>query len=112
MRADPRCLTRFSIMLYTCWFMSPLAAAPLTPPNEPKENNFYVCFDKRRINTIDYSPLLEYQRYQYTGCVISRIPCCDYMIKDKDCPPRPLNLFAWFNNYPDALNAFYRCAYS
>ncbi len=104
---------------YNCFFfllmaylIAPAHATPLTPPGEPKENNFYVCFDKRRVNIIQYAPLVQYKKYQYTGCIISRIPCCDYKIETPNCPPRPLNLFAWFNNYPDALNAFYRCAYS
>ena len=85
---------------------------PLTPPHEPKDNNFYICFDKRRVNTIHYVPLLNYHKYRYHGCMISRTSCCNHKILEKDSPSTPLKLFGWFDNYPDALNAFYRCAYS
>jgi len=85
---------------------------PLTPPNEPKDNSFYICYDERRVSTVIYDPFINYDKYQYVGCMISRTSCCNYEVQQKNTPPTQLKLFGWFDNYPQALNAFYRCAYS
>ena len=87
-------------------------AEPLTPPHEPVNNSFYVCYAERRVDTIIYSPLLTYQKYQYHNCMISRTNCCNHVIERPNRPPQKLQLFGWFDNYPQSLNAFYRCAYS
>ncbi|MDA9271822.1 hypothetical protein N9Q05_00345 [bacterium] len=87
-------------------------AAPLTPWHEPKEDSFYVCYTERHIHYSIRAPLNTYRKYKYTGCSIARIPCKARCVKKVNCPPVKLHLFDWFNNYPQALNAFYRCAYS
>lgn len=87
-------------------------ANELTPADEPKDDSFYVCYEKRCLNTVSSTPLLRYKSYKYIGCVISRLPCDMYCV-DKSChPPKRLKQFYWYNNYYDALNSFYRCAYS
>lgn len=85
---------------------------PLTPPHEPKDNSFYICYDERRVSTVIYDPFVNYEKYQYVGCMISRTSCCNYEVREKNKLSTPLKLFGWFDNYPQALNAFYRCAYS
>lgn len=90
---------------------SVLNAAPLTPPCEPKDDSFYVCYNERHINYSIRAPLATYRKYKYLGCSISRVPCDATCVKKINCQ-HTLKLFDWFNNYPQALNAFYRCAYS
>lgn len=87
-------------------------AASITPPQEPKENTFYVCYAERHVNTSIRAPLNIYRKFKYTGCSISRTPCKTLSITKVNCPQAKLKLFDLFNNYPQALNAFYRCAYS
>lgn len=87
-------------------------AHPLTPPHEPKEDSFYVCYDRCYVHHSIRAPLNTYRKLRYKGCVISRVPCNASCVKKKHCPPVPLKLFGWFNNYPQSLNAFYRCAYN
>ena len=94
------------------FFVSYAGAASLTPPHEPKENSFYVCYEQGRVHHIVKAPIANYRKYQYLGCSITRTPCYASCVKGAHCPPFPLKLFGWFNNYPQALNAFYRCAYS
>ncbi|WP_133129476.1 hypothetical protein [Legionella yabuuchiae] len=85
---------------------------PLTPRDEPKADSFYICYEKRCPNNVTMTPVVKYTRYKYIGCVISRLPCHLYH-GDKFNPNHgPLKQFQWVNNYPDALNSFYRCAYS
>jgi len=87
-------------------------AGPLTPPREPKENSFYICYERCRIKYSIKAPLALYRKYQYVGCTIETRPCDDICkTKNKVCRYK-LKLFDWFDNYPHALNAFYRCAYS
>ena len=109
MRVDLKGLILLSAALCVAGFA---AANSLTPPREPKENSFYVCYEKCRIHHTVRAPLATYRKYQYLGCTISRTPCDASCVKRANCPPYPLKLFGWFNNYPQTLNAFYRCAYS
>lgn len=94
-------------------FSSQLSALPLSPRDEPKADSFYICYEKRCPNNVERTPTYKYTRFKYIGCVISRLPChlycCD---SSKDRAVKPLRQFQWVNNYPDALNSFYRCAYS
>ena len=87
-------------------------ARPLTPPNEPKEDSFYVCYDRCYVHHSVRAPLNTYRKLKYAGCMISRVPCNLSCAKKGRHPSAPLKLFGWFNNYPQTLNAFYRCAYS
>jgi hypothetical protein len=122
-----------------------LLPANLTPPNQPQDNDFYVCYQKRfpKQKITLKGTCIAYHKLRYLGCIISRTPCHKLGIKKKDCisaistvqrnlcengtvipgQPRIINqkicssvrrykLFYWFNNYLDALNGFYRCAYS
>lgn len=87
-------------------------ALPLTPPDEPKADSFYICYEKRCPNNIIDS-YVRYTRYKYVGCIISKVPCHLYCgDKFASGPPTPMKQFQWVNNYPDALNSFYRCAYN
>ncbi len=109
MRTYLNCLTVFYIAF--C-LMGNARAVPLTPQREPKDNSFYVCYEQYRIHHSVRAPLSTFRTYQYLGCTIIRTPCQAICLKKEKCPPVPLKLFGWFNNYPQALNAFYRCAYS
>lgn len=100
------------------WLSGSLNANRLTPPDEPKDDSFYICYEKRCPNTVTASPPVlmipgtSYTQLKYVGCMISQIPCeaiCDDKFK---AHPIKLKQFSWANNYPQALNAFYRCAYS
>lgn len=102
------CLTWLMLLGVACF----ANASPLTPPHEPKDDSFYVCYEGCRINYSVRAPLVTYRKYKYLGCSITRIPCDAACVKKVNCPPVKLKLFGWFNNYPQALNAFYRCAYS
>jgi len=116
---------KWLVLLCAGWFFTGHASAELlTPPNEPQDNVFYVCYTKR---VIEYSirpqlsaevsqtlSRLVYHKYKYKGCIISRTSCCDLALKvrkshQQSCKMKPFGLF---NNYPQSLNAFYRCAYS
>lgn len=108
----------FGILFFLC---SHSHANSLTPPNEPQNNSFYVCYKTYRTHHSVAAPLSVFRKYQYLGCIITREPCYKIRVKTKFCPlpyaknqccpRRVLKKFGWFNNYPDALNAFYRCAY-
>ena len=93
-------------------FASLAYAKPLTPPHEPKDDSFYVCYESCRVFHSTRAPLATYRKFKYLGCSISRTPCHVSCIKKTNCPPVKLKLFGWFNNYPQSLNAFYRCAYT
>ena len=123
-------------LLSLAWIVTGFTATiPLTPPHEPKDDSFYVCYLKCRINYTVHAPMLAYKKFKYLGCMISRVPCANICVKNASypqvklstmshkpcgsncvakmsCAPTKLKPFGWFNNYPEALNAFYRCAYS
>lgn len=84
----------------------------LTPSHEPKDESFYVCYVSRDLHHPISHVLLLYRRYKYHGCIISKDPCYKLYAKKPHCPVNRLKRFGWFNNYFDALNAFYRCAYN
>lgn len=131
----------------------------LTPPDEPRNDSFYVCYKHSRTQTIIHAPLANYKDIHYMGCMIDTRPCASILIKhskkctqtvrithlvpcanqaskitnqpckacvkhskvklcptvivkQQACPAQCFKQFGWFNNYPQALNAFYRCAYS
>ena len=87
-------------------------ALPLTPEDEPKADSFYVCYESRWYNNVEEG-LIKLIHYKYLGCIISKVPCHLYCgDKFTAGPSKPLKQFQWFNNYPDALNSFYRCAYN
>jgi hypothetical protein len=91
----------------------PSHALPLSPVDEPKADSFYICYEKRCKNDTSVTPALRYTRYKYIGCVISRVACHLYCCDNsKERAQKPLKQFQWVNNYPDALNSFYRCAYN
>lgn len=104
-------------------------ADPLTPPNQPVDDSFFVCYQYRSPH-LKSCRILRYFRYKYRGCIISKIPC-NAIPLPKICAPKEIlikktatvvtapvccvatyKLFYWYDNYPQALNAFYRCAYS
>ncbi|AHE66490.1 hypothetical protein [Legionella oakridgensis] len=87
-------------------------ALPLTPPEEPKADSFYICYEKRCPNNVIEGPIKRYTKYKYIGCIISRLPCHLHCGDKFNARATPLKQFQWVNNYPDALNSFYRCAYS
>lgn len=89
-------------------------AAGLTPIHEPHDNSFYVCYQKCQIQYKLHAPLATFKKYHYIGCTIQSTPCHCPCTQEERCQSyRPkLKLFDWFDNYPQALNAFYRCAYS
>lgn len=119
----PKYILSFCLIFFIC---AKGQSESLTPPNEPKNNSFYVCYKTYKVHHSVAAPFTLFRKYQYLGCMISRQPC--YMIGAKNkpypvvhpnnkcypqkcCPQGGLRKFGWFNNYPDALNAFYRCAY-
>lgn len=108
-------------------------ANPLTPPHEPRDNDFYVCYAHRFTKVEICKGCIKYRKFKYEGCMISRAPCStipikckaaphqkspkiamdkDAGIKQKGCLRPAMKQFYWYNNYPQALNAFYRCAYT
>ena len=90
-----------------------LHALPLTPVEEPKADSFYICYEKRCPNNISQGVFMNYTKYKYVGCIISKTPCHLYCgDKGTAAPNTPLLQFQWVNTYPAALNSFYRCAYS
>ncbi|OGV41513.1 MAG: hypothetical protein A3F46_00230 [Legionellales bacterium RIFCSPHIGHO2_12_FULL_42_9] len=136
MCAYRKLLVLLSLALFTASYAT---VNLLTPPHEPKDDSFYVCYLKCRINYTVHAPMLAYKKFKYMGCMISKAPCDTICVKNPSCHPaklikmsrkpcvsncvtkivtqityRPVTLksFGWFNNYPQALNAFYRCAYS
>jgi len=109
MRVYQKSVAALSIALYA---INVAHAESLTPPYEPMNNSFYVCYLERRVDSVVYTPLAAYEKYQYTDCIISRQNCCTHIIERPNRPPQKLQLFGWFDNYPQSLNAFYRCAYS
>lgn len=134
-------LTRLVITGMSFFPATLLYASSLTPPHEPHDNSFYVCYKQCHIKRSLYAPLAVYHKYQYRGCMISRKPCTTMVLRKKhcsipvvtmptckscatakpcatilrkqvSCPPITMKSFGWFDTYPQALNAFYRCAYS
>lgn len=111
------------IVMGTVWLFATTANAnPLTPPYEPHDNVFHVCYEKRVVEysiramssalVSDMKSPLRYQKYKYVGCSISRTSCCELKTNKAHHRPCRLKPFGQFNNYPQSLNAFYRCAYS
>lgn len=104
----------------------------LTPPAEPKDDSFYICYEKRFPNNVytqgptprsnsrrpcatfssGKAIFPDYVTYKYIGCIISRLPCHLYTSDKFHAHALPLKQFQWMNTYPKALNSFYRCAYS
>lgn len=86
----------------------------LTPPGEPKNDSFYICYENRLPNEATHAVFSRYCTYKYLGCVISRVPCHLICGDEKfgKSAPKPRHQFQWVNTYPKALNSFYRCAYS
>jgi len=76
----------------------------LTPANQPRNNSYYVCYQQRHTAQRSYRLVYTYDRFRYSGCVISRQKC-QHRRKNR-C------YFGWFKTYYQAKNAFYRCAYS
>lgn len=106
------CFERFVLLGVIFLGMGYAHAASLTPPHEPRNNSFYVCYERCHIQHSVRTLIATYRKFEYTGCTISRQPCRAICFKKSGCPPHPLKQFGWFNNYPQTLNAFYRCAYS
>jgi hypothetical protein len=82
-------------------------AKGLTPSDQPLNDSYYVCFQTRlpvHSSRFGYPP---FKQIHYKGCVITLDECLNHG-KQKE----KLHQFGWFNNYNDALSAFYRCAYS
>ncbi|MDP3704840.1 MAG: hypothetical protein Q8R24_02885 [Legionellaceae bacterium] len=104
-------LNYLTVLYLALFLIGDANAVPLTPQREPKENSFYVCYETSRIHHSVKAPLSTFRKYQYLGCTIIRTPCNAICLKKEKCPPVPLKLFGWFDTYPHALNAFYRCAY-
>lgn len=94
-----------------CFFLAlfnlEAGAKGLTPENQPLNDSYYVCYHKRlsvNASRFGYPP---FKQLHYKGCVITLDECLNHG-KQKT----KLQQFGWFNNYNDAVNAFYRCAYS
>lgn len=92
--------------------MNAVAARALTPPEEPRDDSYYICYEKRFPNTVTHALLPNYTTYKYIGCTISRLPCQLYCGDKFHARPEHLRQFQWMDTYPKALNSFYRCAYS
>lgn len=135
-------LPRKIVMLFVLMFcMVTTHAVPnnLTPQHEPFDNSFYVCYAKCCNDYTVITPFAAYRKRHYQGCMISRKPCSAHRLKHKECvrtvrrvcetdkngkklPAKnivsvhcaypSLQLFSWFTTYPQALNAYYRCAYA
>lgn len=75
----------------------------LTPPNQPQNNRYYVCYKARSYEAQD--KFSRYYKYHYHGCIITTLPC-----KYKGGTHN--KYFGKFDTYKQTLNAFYRCAYS
>lgn len=126
---------RFFLLLFfalNVLMLSHANARSLTPPNEPKDDSFYICYEKRfannvmpqvpsvrkncvgacLINGISHTIFPTYVTYKYIGCIISRLPCHLYTGDKFHARPEHLKQFQWMDTYPKALNSFYRCAYS
>lgn len=107
------------------------AMRSLTPPAEPKDDSFYICYEKRFLNNVTtqepipctrgtgacarrntHTILPMFKSYKYIGCIISRLPCQMYTGDKFHARPAHLRQFQWMDTYPKALNSFYRCAYS
>ena len=104
---------KHTMVLSALFLMSNYAqSGPLTPVEEPKADSFYICYEKRCPNNVTRGLLTDFTRYKYVGCVISKLPCHLYCGDKFKAKSKPLRQFQWVNNYPAALNSFYRCAYS
>ena len=104
---------RFKTILFACVLLSGIVQADhLTPTDEPKADSFYICYEKQCPNDVTRGPLTNYVRCKYIGCMISRLPCHMHCGDKFNPRPYPLKQFQWVDNYPDALNSFYRCAYN
>lgn len=106
------CLKEIVLLTLSMLYANTLIADTLTPAYEPRDDSFYVCYAKCRVNYSLRAPLATYRRLKYSGCIISRKPCDDLCYKKVNCPAVKLKLFDWYNTYTAALNGFYRCAYS
>ncbi len=105
-------MRRLGLLSVFLGMFTPLHAENLTPPNEPHDDLFYVCYKKCRDNYTIRAPLAGFTHHQYLGCVIQRTPC-DKVCHPHCAPPHPsLHLFGQYNTYQQALNSFYMCAYS
>jgi hypothetical protein len=103
----------FIILFIAALMMNNVSALPLSPVEEPKADSFYICYESRCPNDVHEGLLVKYIRYKYLGCLISKVPCHLYCgDKFTPGPAKPMLQFQWVNNYPDALNSFYRCAYN
>src|SRR5437879_323506 len=101
------------LTIYTLFFtMGTAVAGSLTPPEEPKNDSFYICYEQRLPNDIAYDVFAKFTGFKYIGCIISRLPCHLYCGDKFHAQPANLKQFQWVNTYPKALNSFYRCAYS
>jgi len=102
------------MMIFTAVFLMTdyVQALPLMPVEEPKADSFYICYEKRCSNNVTEGLIAKYTRYKYVGCVISKVPCHLYCGDKFKAQSTPLLQFQWVNNYPAALNSFYRCAYN
>lgn len=107
-------MRHFSQYLMFCLFLAAQAAhaLPLSPIDEPRADSFYICYEKRCPNDVSDAPVYRYVRYKYIGCIISKTPCHLYCGDKFHANPGPLKQFQWTNNYRDALDSFYRCAYN
>lgn len=133
-------LIQILLSTFLCFMSLCVNANSLTPPNEPSNDSFYVCYKECIKDHTMMTLFLDYELHHYVGCMISRVPCFSYVLKQKKCystektmccnvkngtKPQErkkiivrqcykdhLKQFGWFNTYPKALNAFYRCAYS
>lgn len=111
-------MPRMMLLVVTSLLTCQVLANRLTPPNEPRDDSFFICYQKRCPITISVSPPVlmipgsHFTKYKYVGCIISRTPCDAICEKKRKGPPIKYKQFSWASNYPQALNAFYRCAYS
>lgn len=105
-------LTQAKCSRLSCLPANDATTKKLTPPHEPKTDSFYVCYKDCAVKMSSKSFFLIYRKHKYLGCIISRAPCHKHCEKKAHCPMKRYKQFGWFNNYYDALNAFYRCAYS
>ena len=76
----------------------------LTPANNPRDYSYYVCYQDRGYIPEVRRGLFKYRKIAYRGCIISK----RYCERREDSHQR---YFGWFSTYPQARNAFYRCAY-
>ncbi len=105
-------ITAFLAFSTALFIMGIATARSLTPPEEPKNDSYYICYEKRFPNKVVRSLAPNYRSFKYIGCIISHVPCHLYCGDKFHARPARLKQFQWMSTYPDALNSFYRCAYS